>query len=52
MKPLLTLLTTLFFTATLQADDRPNILFFFADDWGRYASAYADPDQPSLNDVI
>ncbi|NRB76780.1 MAG: sulfatase, partial [Verrucomicrobiales bacterium] len=43
---------TLFFTATLQADDRPNILFFFADDWGRYASAYADPDQPSLNDVI
>ena len=24
-----------------QADDRPNILFAFADDWGRYASKYA-----------
>ena len=23
------------------ADDRPNILFCFADDWGRYASAYS-----------
>lgn len=32
--------------------DRPNILFFFADDWGRYASIYADPEKPSLNDVI
>ena len=31
---------------------RPNILFFFADDWGRYASIYADPNKPSLNDVI
>lgn len=34
------------------ADDRPNILFFFADDWGRYASVYSDADTPSLNDVI
>ncbi len=25
-------------------DDRPNILFCFADDWGRYASIYADVD--------
>lgn len=31
---------------------RPNILFFFADDWGRYASIYADPDLPSPSDVI
>lgn len=32
---------------------RPNILFLFADDWGRYASAYAKIDgRPSLNDVI
>ena len=23
------------------ADERPNILFAFADDWGKYASAYA-----------
>jgi len=33
--------------------ERPNILFMFADDWGRYASAYAPVDKvPSLNDVI
>jgi len=32
---------------------RPNILFCFADDWGRYASAYAALDaQPSANSVI
>jgi arylsulfatase A-like enzyme len=32
---------------------RPNILFVFADDWGRYASAYAPIDNvPSFNDVI
>jgi arylsulfatase A-like enzyme len=32
---------------------RPNILFVFADDWGRYASAYAPVDKvPSPNDVI
>jgi len=31
---------------------RPNILFLFADDLGRYASAYADKDQPSPNDVV
>ncbi len=36
-----------------QAEERrPNILFFFADDWGRYASIYANADKPSLNDVI
>ena len=34
------------------ATERPNILFFFADDWGRYASIYSDPQAPSLNDVI
>ena len=32
--------------------ERPNILFFFADDWGREASIYADPEVPSLNDAI
>jgi arylsulfatase A-like enzyme len=32
---------------------RPNILFCFADDWGRYASVYATLEkQPSLNQVI
>ena len=34
------------------ADERPNILFCFSDDWGRYASVYRDPDRPGLNDVI
>ena len=35
------------------AAPRWNILFLFADDWGRYASVYAGIDgRPSLNDVI
>mgnify|MGYP002632673236 CR=1 FL=1 len=32
---------------------RPNIVFAFADDWGRYASAYRQTDRaPSLNDCL
>lgn len=32
---------------------RPNILFAFADDWGRFASAYARLDGPdTINDVV
>ena len=32
---------------------RPNILFCFADDWGRYASIYATLEkQPSLNQIV
>ncbi len=32
---------------------RPNILFVFADDWGRYAGAYAQADGPGgINDVV
>ncbi|MBA4187314.1 MAG: sulfatase [Planctomycetaceae bacterium] len=35
------------------AADRPNIVFCFADDWGRYASAYAAIDAgPTANSVI
>lgn len=34
------------------AEQRPNILVMFADDLGRYASAYADPRNPSPNDII
>ncbi len=45
-----------FFAAALHpvvAAERLNILFLFADDWGRYASAYAQADaKPSPNDVI
>lgn len=37
----------------LEAKERPNILFAFADDWGRNASAYAKVDGPgTLNDAI
>ena len=36
----------------LHGAERPNILFLFADDLGRYASAYADSETPSPNDVI
>ncbi len=43
--------------ANLQASaadtKRPNILFIFADDWGRFASAYGKLDGPgSPNDVV
>ncbi|MDF1753743.1 MAG: sulfatase [Verrucomicrobiales bacterium] len=35
------------------ADERPNILFAFADDWGKYASIYAEIDgDGSLNELI
>ncbi len=30
----------------------PNILFFFVDDWGRYAGIYSDPKHASPNDII
>jgi uncharacterized sulfatase len=36
----------------LFAKEKPNILFMFADDLGCYASAYADPEKPSANDII
>jgi len=54
-KKLLTTFTCfLIFSGALAsaAKNPPNILFFFADDWGRYASIYADSEIPSLNDVI
>ena len=33
-------------------EQRPNILFVFADDWGRYASAYAQIDPGGISDVV
>ncbi len=40
-------------SSPLRAADRPNILFVFADDWGRYASCYKGLDgRPTLNDVV
>ena len=39
-------------TAT-ETKKKPNILFAFADDWGRHASAYAKADGPgTVNDII
>ena len=35
-----------------EQSSRPNILFVFADDWGRQASAYAKVDGPgTINDI-
>lgn len=34
------------------AAEKPNIVLLFADDLGRYASAYADPKIPSVNDLV
>src|SRR2546421_4366932 len=40
-------------SSTQAAPPKWNILFCFADDWGRYASCYATIDgKPSLNDAI
>jgi hypothetical protein len=32
----------LFFLTQIYAIEKPNIFFFFADDWGRFASTYQD----------
>ncbi|HUR59963.1 MAG TPA: sulfatase-like hydrolase/transferase, partial [Opitutaceae bacterium] len=57
MNPLRILVLAAAVVSTVFAADttapRWNILFCFADDWGRYASAYAKVDgRPSLNDVV
>jgi uncharacterized sulfatase len=46
------LLFSIALCAAAAGKDRPNILLLFADDLGRYASAYANPDIPSPNDII
>ena len=52
MYKILVLLLSLNFS--LLADSKkPNILFAFADDWGRHASVYAEMDGPgTVNDVF
>lgn len=42
------------FTANAAAqEERPNILFLFADDWGRYAHIYAETGEAGgINDVV
>jgi N-sulfoglucosamine sulfohydrolase len=57
MKPVLRLmlcgLLALPWSLPATETNRLNILFCFADDWGRYASCYAKIDGgPSLNDVV
>lgn len=54
MHRILTILTILLLgTASSFAADRPNILFLFADDWGRHASIYAEVDGAgTVNDAI
>ena len=37
----------------LHSAERPNILFAFADDWGRHASVYAEVDgEGTVNDAV
>lgn len=46
-------LASIFPGSGARASDRPNILFVFADDWGRHASAYAKIDGPgTVNDIL
>src|SRR5262245_11931718 len=56
MQRLLFLFTILLATGSAAAAEgkaRPNILFCFADDWGRYASAYARVEKrPSPSQVV
>ncbi len=49
---LISALISLAWTMSALAEDRPNILFCFSDDWGLYASIYRDAQRPGLNDVI
>lgn len=39
-------------TSNAEVSSQPNILFLFADDWGMYASCFADEAHPGPNDII
>lgn len=54
MKLLLSLFLALTSVASaFSAETKPNILFFFADDWGRYARIYAEVEgRGGINDVV
>ena len=34
------------------ASKKPNIIFLFADDWGYYASCFANKEVTSVNDAV
>lgn len=44
--------STVFADETRPTETRPNIVFAFADDWGRYASAYAKIERGGLSDIV
>ena len=51
--PALALALLLFLPAASAAGKKPNILFLFADDWGRYASILRETEGPgTINDVV
>ncbi len=53
MRGLLLTIICLVGHSVVSAGERPNILFAFADDWGRYASIYSQVDgEGTLNDFI
>lgn len=53
MKPYPAILFSFLISFIVVADDRPNILFAFADDWGQYASAYSALEtKPGPNSVV
>lgn len=50
---LFTLLSVLCISSAVAAEKKPNILFLFADDWGKYASIYAEGEGAGgINDVV
>jgi arylsulfatase A-like enzyme len=50
---LFTLALSLLITAAPAAEKKPNLLFLFADDWGRYASILRESEGPgTINDVV
>lgn len=51
-KALTVLLSLASSAVSVGQSERPNIVFAFADDLGRYASVYRDADRPSPNDLI
>ena len=54
LTPLLTVVLMFATLGTISAKEtrRPNILFAFADDWGRHASAYAKLEPGGMNDAV
>ncbi|MGB0580056.1 MAG: sulfatase-like hydrolase/transferase, partial [Limisphaerales bacterium] len=52
MKFIAAIFVLLLTASVFAADERPNILFFFVDDLGRYAGVYANTEKRSLNDIV